>query len=225
MKNIFKRWFYRLIVRPWLTVIIGVQYVNRQVFVGKKQFIVVANHNSHFDVVSIIAGMPGNKIKHIKTLVAGDYFGRTNVARSLTDFFFNAVMIYRDRKQETTHVSGVEILNNCLKNGDSLVLFPEGSRGKPGVIAEFKSGIAILLKNNPDIPFIPVYLDGFGRVLPKDKTIILPMECKVRFGEPIYIDPKKSVEEIVFDVKAAIMELKQPEEIDRNQFTFQHEEV
>ncbi|GAB5417075.1 MAG: lysophospholipid acyltransferase family protein [Crocinitomicaceae bacterium] len=222
MKDFFKRWFYRLIVRPWLTVFIGVKYVNRDVFKGKDQFILVANHNSHFDVVSIIAGMPGDKIKNLKTLVAGDYFGRTNVARSLTDFFFNAIMIYRDRKDE--NVSGVEVLDQVLKNGDSLVLFPEGSRGKPGVIAEFKSGIAILLKNNPDIPFIPVYLDGFGRVLPKDKTIILPMECKVRFGKPIYIDKSKEMEDILDDVKNAILGLKIPEETDRNQFTFQHPE-
>ncbi len=222
MKDFFKRWFYRLIVRPWLTVFIGVKYVNRDVFKGKDQFILVANHNSHFDVVSIIAGMPGDKIKNLKTLVAGDYFGRTNVARSLTDFFFNAIMIYRDRKDE--NVSGVEVLDQVLKNGESLVLFPEGSRGKPGVIAEFKSGIAILLKNNPDIPFIPVYLDGFGRVLPKDKTIILPMECKVRFGEPIYIDKSKEMEAILDDVKNAILGLKIPEETDRNQFTFQHPE-
>jgi len=220
MKDILKRWFYRLIVRPWLTIFIGVKYENRNVFDGKKQFIVVANHNSHFDVVSIIAGMPGSKIKRLKTLVAGDYFGRTNVARSLTDFFFNAIMVYRDRKDE--NFSTVDILDNCLKNGESLVLFPEGSRGKPGVIAEFRSGIAILLKNNPDIPFIPVYLDGFGRVLPKDKTIILPMECKVRFGEPIYIDPSKEVDDILEDVRGAILGLKKPEEIDRNTFTFQH---
>jgi len=84
---------------------------------------------------------------------------------------------------------------------------------------EFKTGIAILLKNNPDVPFIPVYLDGFGRVLPKDKKLIIPLICKVRFGEPIFIDKTKDIKAIVEQVKEEILNLKEPEE-DRNQFYY-----
>ena len=106
-----------------------------------------------------------------------------------------------------------------LFRSSSLILFPEGSRGNPGVMTDFKKGIGILLKNNPDVPFIPVYLDGFGRVLPKDKTLIIPLICKVRFGTPLY--PKSgNVDATLEEVKEAIMELRNEDERDRNKFEF-----
>lgn len=218
LKYIFIKVFYALIIRPWLTLFIGVKFENREIFDDKNQFIVVANHNSHFDMVSIMAALPGRKLKHIRSIAAGDYFGKSKFTTSITQFFFNSIMISRKRKEGEP--SGIEVLDDCIKRGKSLVLFPEGSRGQPGVIAEFKSGIAIILKKNPGVPFIPVYLDGFGRVMPKDKTIILPMVCKIRFGEPIYIDSSKDVDSILEEVKAAILGLKNTDEEDRNQFTY-----
>ena len=123
------------------------------------------------------------------------------------------------RKKTDNDLSAIEILDKALKSGNSLLLFPEGSRGKPGVIKDFKSGIAVLLKNNPHIPFIPVYLDGFGRVLPKDKTLIIPLICKVRFGEPKYIQFPE-IDMILDEVKESIMTLKHKDERDRNSFEF-----
>jgi len=106
-----------------------------------------------------------------------------------------------------------------LKKGKSLILFPEGSRGKPGVIQDFKSGVAVLLKNNPTIPFIPVYLDGFGRVLPKDKKVIIPLICKVRFGEPIF-PSSNNIDVILEEIKNAILDLNDKDDRDRNKFDY-----
>jgi 1-acyl-sn-glycerol-3-phosphate acyltransferase len=177
----------------------------------------VANHNSHFDSISIIASLPSDKLKSTRSVASADYFGKTTFKSKLTNFFFNAILI--EKKKHDGDLSAIEILDNQLKNGQSLLLFPEGSRGKPGVMNDFKSGIAVLLKNNPHIPFIPVYLDGFGRVLPKDKTLIIPMVCKVRFGEPKYIQFPE-IEMILDEVKEAIMTLKDKDERDRNTFEF-----
>jgi len=82
-----------------------------------------------------------------------------------------------------------------------------------------KKGIAKLLKENPTVPFIPVYLDGFGRVLPKNKILIVPLICKVRFGSPLFAttnDTRTTLEE----VKKEILNLKKKNERDRNQFEF-----
>ena len=106
-----------------------------------------------------------------------------------------------------------------IKEGKSLIMFPEGSRGNPGTISSFKKGIAKLLKENPSVPFIPVYLDGFGRVLPKNKILIVPLICKVRFGSPLFAttnDTRTTLEE----VKKEILNLKKKNERDRNQFEF-----
>ena len=78
----------------------------------------------------------------------------------------------------------------------------------------------MLLKENPEVPFIPVYLDGFGRVLPKDARLIVPLNCTVRFGEPVH--PKgQSVDEILIEVKEAIINLKSRDERDYNNFKFE----
>ena len=218
MKQIFVQLFYTLLVRPWLTLIIGVWFQNRDTFKNAKQFIVVANHNSHFDTVSIMAALPPSKLKNTKAVAAADYFGKTSFTGWLMSLFFNAILI--KRKREEGEPSTIDLLDKHLKSGKSLILFPEGSRGKPGVITDFKAGIGILLKKNPHIPFIPVYLDGFGRVLPKDSWLIIPLICKVRFGDPIKTD-SDNVDAVLEKVKEEIVALKAKDERDRNQFYFQ----
>jgi len=215
--NVVIKLFYLLIIRPWLKLIIGVQFKNRTQLKDLDQFIIVANHNSHFDSLSIMAAMPINKLKKIKAVAAGDYFGKKKLTRNLMKWFFNAILINRNRKAGEPSI--IEVLDTTLKEGNSLILYPEGSRGKPGVISDFKKGIAILLKQNPNVPFIPVYLDGFGRVLPKDKKLIVPLVCKVRFGTPIY-NHEENIDLILAEVKKAILVLKDQDERDRNQFTF-----
>ncbi|MGV6860777.1 MAG: lysophospholipid acyltransferase family protein [Putridiphycobacter sp.] len=217
MKELIKRGIYSLIVRPWLRHIIGVKFQNKEIFKDLDQYIIVANHNSHFDTVSIMAALPGNKLKTTRAVASGDYFGKTKIATKLTHFFFNAILV--KKQNDESSISTVDVIDSHLKKGMSLLLFPEGSRGKPGVISDFKSGIAVLLKNNPHIPFVPVYLDGFGRVLSKDKKIIIPLICKVRFGEPKYIQFPE-VEMILDEVKASILDLKSKDERDRNKFDF-----
>ncbi len=217
MKNLIKLFIYKVLVRPWLKLIIGVRIENESILDNIDQFIIVANHNSHFDSVAIISALPSSKLKTTRSVASGDYFGKTSFKSKLTNFFFNAILV--KHKKTNADLSAIETLDKELKNGTSLLLFPEGSRGKPGVMKDFKSGIAVLLKNNPHIPFIPVYLDGFGRVLPKDKTLIIPMVCKVRFGEPKYIQFPE-IDMILDEVKEAIMTLKDKDERDRNTFEF-----
>ena len=218
MKKYFLKLFYALIVRPWLQLIIGVRFENRETFDGLNQFIVVANHNSHFDTVSIMAALPSSKLYNTRAVAAGDYFGKTSISGSMMSLFFNAILINRNRQKGEP--STIDILDSQLKDGNSFILFPEGSRGKPGVMTDFKKGIAILLEKNPTIPFVPVYLNGFGRVLPKDKKFIIPLICKVRFGEPLY--PKnKDIDSVLSEVKDAIVSLKSTDERDRNQFDYE----
>lgn len=217
MKNLFLRFFYSAIVRPWLTLIIGVRFENRDQLNNIDQFIIVANHNSHFDSVSIMAAIPGKKLKTTKAVAVADYFSKSSLSSAATSFFFNAILI--KHKKSEGDPSTLDILDKHLKNGSSLILYPEGSRGTPGVMSDFKTGVAVLLKNNPNIPFVPVYLDGFGRVLPKDKKIIIPLICKVRFGHPVF--PKgDSIENILDEVKRSILDLNRKDERDRNKFDY-----
>lgn len=218
MKRFFSNTVYAVLVRPWLRYIIGVKFKNRAVFKDIDQYIIVANHNSHFDTVSIMAALPPKKRNNTHAVAAREYFGKSGFTTKLMSFFFNATLIWREH-QEGRKKPLVE-LDEVLKEGQSLVIFPEGTRGHPGVIKDFHHGIAVLLKQNPNVPFIPVYLDGFGRVLPKDAFLIIPLNCTVRFGSPIH-PTTKSIEEITAEVRDAIFGLKNMDERDYNNFQFE----
>lgn len=221
MKKLSIRIFYFLIVRPALRFIVGVRFENKEVFEEEEQFIIVANHNSHFDALSLLAALPAKHLVNTHAVAAADYFGKSRISRIAMNIIFNAIFINRVRAEGEP--SAIEILDGYLKSGKSLILFPEGSRGKAGVLADFKKGIAILLKRNPHIHFIPAYLNGFGRVLPKDSSVILPMISKVRFGEAQILEVK-DIEASLDKVKEAILSLKPEDERDMNRFRADEEE-
>ena len=215
MKNIINQFLQNYIIRPFLSFIIGVRYENTAALNQEQQYIIVANHNSHLDALSIRAALPENQRKKTYTVAALDYFGKNNLSKNAMHFFLNAILI--KRKKTTGEPSAIDTLDNLLKKGKSLILFPEGSRGQPGVLAEFKKGIAILLKRNPQLAIIPAYLNGFGRVLPKDSSLCLPMLCKVRFGEPLRVKTEE-IEAMLEKVQTAILNLKPATEKDLNKF-------
>ncbi len=219
MKNILLPLFYRFIVKPWLRFIVGVRFENQKVFKDQHQFIVVANHNSHFDTVSILAALPDSHLLDTHPVAAGDYFGNTPLKAFLTKGLINTILINRNR--EGKGPSTIEVLDKALKEGKSLILFPEGTRGQPGVIADFRTGVSVLLSKNPEVPFIPVYLDGFGRVLPKGSNLIIPLNCKVRFGKAVTIHKHTSIEDSVEIIKNEILKLKKKDERDLNTFEYE----
>ncbi|MEM7372136.1 MAG: lysophospholipid acyltransferase family protein [Bacteroidota bacterium] len=218
MKGLFLRIFYFLIVRPILTLIIGVRFRNRGIMKGINQFIMVGNHNSHFDSVALMAALPGKMLMNTHMVAANDYFGKSSRSKFFMNLFFNSILIRRQREEGAP--SAIGVLDEYLKQGKSLILFPEGTRGEPGMISDFKKGVAILLQRNPQIPFIPVYLNGFGRVLPKDTFLIIPLVCKIRFGQPRHPGPH-DIDTILEMVKEDILSLKHEDEKDRNQFRFE----
>ena len=218
MKKILLPIFYNLFVIPWLKYIIGVRFENADVLKKEKQYIIIANHNSHFDTVTIMSSLPKKHFLNTHPVGAADYFTKSWALRFASEDILNTIHIHR--RKEEGGPSTIEVLDNHLKNGKNLLLFPEGTRGQPGIMTDFKSGIAVLLKKNPGIPFIPVYLVGFGRVLPKEKTLIVPLNCTVRFGEPIIPDPSLSVDEILQLTQDAVLALRRSDEREYDRFIF-----
>ena len=99
----------------------------------------------------------------------------------------------------------IQRMCEVLKAGHSLIVFPEGSRGSPEAMAPFQSGIAHLIQKYPEIPVVPVYIQGMGRALPKGEFILVPFFCDLMIGEPLYL--KGSKPEITQALEEAVCNL------------------
>jgi hypothetical protein len=73
----------------------------------------------------------------------------------------------------------------CSMACHSLIIFPEGTRGRGDEIGPFKSGIYHLWSKRPDVQFVPVYLANLNRVLPKGEVLPVPFISRVAFGPPL----------------------------------------
>jgi 1-acyl-sn-glycerol-3-phosphate acyltransferase len=73
----------------------------------------------------------------------------------------------------------------ALARGEILVVFPEGSRGEPEEMTRFKTGVARLVEFCPQAAVTPVYLQGAGRSLPKDASLLVPFNCTAVIGDPL----------------------------------------
>lgn len=211
MSRIVLPFIYSLLMRTFLSVIVGVHYRNREVLKKvvkeEKQFIIVANHNSHLDTMALLSALSPGMIHKTHPIAAGDYFGQSPMRAFFTRFFVNAILIPRSRpKPGETGPDPIQLMIDVLDKGHSLILFPEGSRGEPEKFQKFKRGIGILLEQRPDIPYIPVFTKGLGKTLPKGEKLLVPFNSVVVFGEPRKCRAK-DVEGIVKEVEGDIRAL------------------
>lgn len=199
---------YRLILRPFLALIIGVKFPKASDF-PEGQFLLISNHNSHLDTVSLLCSIPVKRLKDVHPAAAADYFARNKVMKVLCEFFLNTVFVRR-KGEKGENIKPLDELDMHIKSGKSLILFPEGTRGLPEQIVDFKCGAAVLLQRNPDLQLVPVFMIGMGRAMPKGDGFLIPTECEIRIGRS-KINPDirfKSVTELTEFIQQEVVALR-----------------
>jgi 1-acyl-sn-glycerol-3-phosphate acyltransferase len=127
---------------------------------------------------------PLAQLSKVRPVAAADYF---LTSRGLAWFARNLMNILPiSRQVHPGQGDPLEGVSRSLEQKDVIILFPEGSRGEPERLSRFKTGIAHLAKRHPDIPVYPIFLHGFGKVLPRGEGIFVPFYCDVSIGQPIY---------------------------------------
>jgi 1-acyl-sn-glycerol-3-phosphate acyltransferase len=197
MKYIIRILFFLLMIKPLLAIVLGLNVFGRKNISGCGQFILVANHNSHLDACSLMNLFPLHRLHNIHPVAAGDYFLSNPILAWVSTTLLNIIPIPRDNITKTNNP--ITKMGEALDQGKSLILFPEGSRGQPEVMSEFKTGIAHLIKKYPTIPVIPVFLKGMGKSLPKGEAILVPFFCDAVIGEPKHYSGNK--DEIVGQIQ------------------------
>lgn len=185
MNKFLKVILFFLFIKPLVYAGLGVNVRNGHLIRKDGPVILIANHNSHIDTFILMSLFSTSKIADIHPVAAKDYF----LKGPLSTWFYMKILEIIPISREKTgsfHEHPLEEVSNKLKQGKIVILYPEGTRGEPEVMGEFKKGISHLSKMHPDVPIIPFYMCGPGKVWPKGEDILVPFVCDVFVGEPLY---------------------------------------
>ncbi len=149
-----------------------------------EQRIYFANHQSHADLVMIWAALPQELRAHTRAIAARDYWTKTPFKQWLTTAVFNVIYVSRERNADE---DPLEPLFEALTAGDSIILFPEGTRGNAEEPQAFKAGLYNLAARFPDIELVPAWINNVQRVMPKGEVVPVPVLCSVTFGAPLHL--------------------------------------
>lgn len=168
------------------------------------QRIYFANHSSHIDTLALWSALPMELRKRTCAVAARDYWGR-GFRKYIATKALRAVLI--DRARENPDANPLEPLFLALRRGDSLIIFPEGTRGKEALPGAFKSGLYHLAKAFPKAQLVPAYIENLHRSMPKGALLPVPLTCTVRFGAPLALDEHESKEAFLARARAEVIAL------------------
>jgi 1-acyl-sn-glycerol-3-phosphate acyltransferase len=114
-----------------------------------------------------------------RPVAARDYWDSSDLKRHIAHKLRNVVLLDRPRESGGDPLDPVR---DALRQGHSIIIFPEGTRGAEVLPQPFKSGLFHLATEFPDVALAPVYLENLQRIMPKGAIWPVPLICKVHFG-------------------------------------------
>ncbi len=143
---------------------------------GKGPYIFMSNHQGYYDIFALLGHLPVQfKWLAKKELFSIPFFGWTMAA-------VGYISIDRGGTRNT-----VEAMNKAarkIRDGMSVVIFPEGSRSPDGSIQPFKKG-GFTLAIKSKVPIVPIAISGSRDIMPKDKLTAISGEVRIRMDHPI----------------------------------------
>lgn len=136
-------------------------------------FILVSNHQSYLDTFLIVEEFTKKQFKNLRYLTKEEHTPNAFV-RFMARRHGVIVLSKHDVKESIMQ------MGETLRQGRSLLVFPEGTRTDDGKMNEFRPTFAILSKAL-DVPVLPVRIDGSFDALPKHHKIIRKRPVRITF--------------------------------------------
>lgn len=148
-------------------------------FIPEGPVLFVSNHEGNFDIPSLIAHIPKpfafmSKIEVKKLPIIRDWMEAMNC-------------VFIDRTNRRSAMQSIKDMIETLKNGHSMIIFPEGTRSKGKPVREFKSGFARIAKE-AHVTIVPIAITGTSEIMEKNNTKIRPAHVNIRVIAPISIE-------------------------------------
>jgi 1-acyl-sn-glycerol-3-phosphate acyltransferase len=169
------RWWAALLVRA---AGIRIRLHNEERMRSGAPRIFVSNHVSWFDVLTLAAVLPRYKFVGKAELFRIPIFGRAASA---------AGMIAIERENRKSAFESYRLAAERIRDGASVVVFPEGTRGRSYALREFKKG-PFVLAVAANAPIIPTIVHGTIEVMPRDSFWIRSNVVDIHFLDPIPVD-------------------------------------
>ena len=177
-----------------------------------EQTLYFANHTSHGDFVLLWATLPPDLRALTRPVAGQDYWEASALRRFIGEDVFNALMIRRDGAASVGAAGApnpVEQMTQALQSGDSLIMFPEGTRNTGDeTLLPLKSGLFHLARACPNVRLVPVWIENLKRVLPKGMLVPIPLACTVRYGAPLVLAEGEDKTAFIARARAAMLELR-----------------
>src|SRR5689334_9253890 len=160
-----------------------------------------ANHTSSADAPAIVGAIP----RRIAVLLKESLFKWPIVGQAFRSVNFVPV----NRSARDSAIASVEKATEAMKNGQSFLIYPEGTRSPDGRLQEFKKG-AVVMAIKAGVPIVPMVCSGAHRIMEKKSLVIHPGEIIVEFLEPIdaskyTFEERDVLNKIVHDAMAAAL--------------------
>lgn len=174
---------------------------------SEHQRIYFANHASHGDFILLSSCLLPRERMRTRAIAAADYWGKTRLRRFIAEDMLSSVLIERQPVEGAPHP--LDVMLKVLEQGDSLILFPEGTRNTDQEVPllRFRSGLYNLAKARPDVELVPCWIENMSRVLPKGEFLPVPLLCRVVFGAPVALGPDEDRHAFLARTHAALLAL------------------
>ncbi len=169
---------------------------------GEQPIIFVANHHSHVDTPLLLRRLPRPWRNKLFVVAAADYFFVNRVAGTAASLVLNAIPIERTKVNRRSAQHAEEL----LRDGWSMLIYPEGGRSPDGWGQEFKGGPAYLAIRT-GLPIVPVYVAGTDKILPKGQHLPKAGSTTLTFGAPLWPTADDDARKMAVRVEAAVAAL------------------
>ncbi len=151
----------------------------RENIVPKQSYVIISNHQSHYDIF-VIAGWLRMDTKWVmkKELRKVPFIGWASEKLGF---------IILDRSNKQKAIESLNAAKDKIVNGTSVMFFPEGTRSKDGQIAQFKKG-AFKMAIELGLPILPITINGTRKVLPSGSFNLMPGRTEMIIHEAISIE-------------------------------------
>jgi len=149
-------------------------------YYSKNSYIIIANHSSHLDTPLILACFSLDSVNKIRAIAALDYFFSNSLVRISSHLLCNIIPINR----KTADLTSIGMISKSLKEGGSIIVFPEGTRSRDGKINKFKPGVSLLIKKTK-AEVLPVYIKGTYNCMNRGTKFPRRGPLEIQFGSPL----------------------------------------